>query len=176
VKKHIKLAIAFAALVTLLFSALPALASATPTLTSYEQQLVKCINHERAKRGLAQLHIDAALVASARSHSADMGALKRVDHNLPGCETWTTRIIRSGYAQRGYRFWTAGENIACVGQSYFAPQLTVSMWMKSPMHRAVLLKKNIRDLGVGVMQAADGPFASRGPVLYFTMDVGRRIK
>ena len=100
-----------AALVTLLFSALPAIASAGTALSQYEQQLVQCINLERAQRGLPQLRVNPALVTSARAHSADMGQRKYFEHNVPGGETWQARVIRSGYAVRGYRIWKAGEDI-----------------------------------------------------------------
>jgi uncharacterized protein YkwD len=174
--KHIKLAVALAALVTLLFSALPAIASATTSLNSYEQQLVKCINHERAKHGLSVLRLNTALVASARSHSSDMGQRKYFDHNVPGGETWTARIIRSGYTRRGCRVWKAGEDIYWGAGLLSSPVAAVNAWMHSPTHRAVILAKGFRDVGVGAVQAQDGGGQASCPVWFFTLDEGLRVK
>jgi uncharacterized protein YkwD len=174
--KHIKLVVALAALVTLLFSALPALASASTSLNSYERQLVKCINHERAKRHLSVLRLNTALIASARSHSSDMGQRKYFDHNVPGGETWTARIIRSGYARRGCRVWKAGEDIYWGAGLASSPVAVVVAWMHSPTHRAVILAKSFRDIGVGAVKAADGGGQASCPVWFFTLDEGVRVK
>jgi uncharacterized protein YkwD len=176
VRKHIKLAVLLAALVTMLFSALPAIASASPTLNQYEQQLVKCINQERARQGLPQLRINAALTTSARTHSSDMGQRKYFNHNVPDGETWTARIIRSGYTQRGCRVWKAGEDIYWGAGLKSSPVAVVDAWMHSAAHRAVILAKSFRDVGVGAVQAPDGGGQAPCPVWFFTMDAGRRIK
>ena len=174
--KHIKLALALAAFVTLLFSTLPAIASATTTLNSYEHQLMKCVNHERTKRGLVRLRLNAALVTSARSHSSDMGVRKYFSHNVPGGATWTQRIIRAGYKRQGYRVWKAGEDICWGAGLASSPVAVVDAWMHSPGHRAVILAKSFRDIGVGAVKAADGGGQASCPVWFFTLDEGVRHK
>jgi len=176
VRKHIELAVLLAALLTLLFSALPAIASAGPALNSYELQLVTCINLERAQRGLPQLRISPSLVTSARAHSADMGQRKYFDHNVPGGETWQARVIRSGYSLRGYKVWKAGEDIYWGAGLKSSPVAAVDAWMHSATHRAVILAKGFRDIGVGAIQAPDGGGQASGPVWFFTMDAGVRTK
>jgi uncharacterized protein YkwD len=163
-------------LVTLFLSALPAAAPASTTLSSYEQQIVRYVNHERAKRGLAQLRINASLVTSSRVHSSDMGQREYFNHNAPSGQTWTTRIIRSGYTQRGYRVWRAGENIYWGAGLKSSPVAVVDGWMHSPAHRAVILTRAFRDIGVGAVQAPDGGGQASCPVWFFTMDLGRRIR
>ncbi|MEI6727486.1 MAG: CAP domain-containing protein [Actinomycetes bacterium] len=175
-RKHIEFVVLLAALLTLLTSALPAIASAGPALNSYEQQLVACINLERAQHGLAQLHVNSALVSSARTHSADMGQRKYFDHNVPGGETWQARVIRSGYTVRGYKVWKAGENIYWGANLMSSPVAAVDAWMQSAAHRAVILTKGFRDIGVGAVQAPDGGGQASGPVWFFTLDVGVRTK
>ena len=175
-KKRIELAMLFAALLMLLISALPAIASASPTLNSYEQQLVTCINLERAQRGLPQLRVSPALVTSARAHSADMGLRKYFDHNVPGGETWQARVIRSGYALQGYRTWKAGEDIYWGAGLKSSPVAAVDAWMQSASHRAVILARGFRDIGVGAVQATDGGGQASGPVWFFTLDAGVRAK
>ena len=47
--------------------------------------------------------------------------------------------------------------------------------MKSKAHRAVILTKAFRDLGVGAVKTDDGYGNVDGPVWFFTLDLGRRI-
>ena len=46
--------------------------------------------------------------------------------------------------------------------------------MKSPMHRAVILTRAFRDIGLGAAMAADGFRKCTGAVWFFTLDLGRR--
>ncbi len=174
-KTRCGVAILLVAFATLLFANMPAAASATVSLNSYERQLMKCINRERTDRHLATLRISPTLVDSARAHSADMGAHQYFDHNSPSGETWSRRIVRHGYTRQGYRVWKAGENIAWGAGLFSSPVAIVDSWMKSPMHRAVILTKDFRDLGVGAV-SCDGYGSVDGMVWFFTLDVGRRTK
>jgi len=51
---------------------------------------------------------------------------------------------------------------------FSSPVLIVDKWMKSSMHRAVILTQSFRDLGVGAV--------SDGTVWFFTLDLGRRVR
>jgi len=175
VKTRCGIVILLVALAALLFASLPAAAPAGISLNSYEKQLVKCINKERTTRHLAKLRVNAKLVDSARSHSADMGERQYFDHNSPSGETWSRRIVRHGYTREGYRTWKAGENIAWGAGLYSSPVAIVDLWMKSSMHRAVILAKDFRDLGVGAV-SCNGYGSVDGPVWFFTLDLGRRTK
>ena len=163
------------ALAALLFASLPASAPASVSLNSYEQQLVKYINKERTDRHLAKLRVNAKLVDSARSHSADMGEKQYFDHDSPSGETWSQRIVQHGYTREGYRIWKAGENIAWGAGLFSSPVAIVDTWMASPLHRAVLLAKDFRDMGVGAV-SCDGYGGVDGMVWLFTIDLGRRAK
>ena len=163
------------ALAAVLFASLPAAAPASVSLNSYEQQLVKCINKERTKRGLALLRVDARLVDSARAHSADMGERHYFSHDSPSGETWSQRIMHHGYTREGYRTWKTGENIAWGCGLYSSPVAIVDQWMKSTMHRAVILTKSFRDIGVGAA-SCDGYGSIDGKVWFFTLDLGRRAR
>jgi uncharacterized protein YkwD len=169
------IAIVLVALTALLFASLPAPATARVSLNSYEKQLVKLINHERAKRHLAKLRVNDKLVDAARSHSADMGEKQYFEHDSPGGETWSERIVRHGYTREGYATWKAGENIAWGAGLYSSPVAIVDQWMKSSMHRAVILTKDFRDLGMGAV-SCDGYGSVDGMVWFFTLDLGRRTK
>ena len=155
------------AVVALLLWAAPVLASSQ--LNSYEQQLAKLINHERTSRGLASLGINDSLVGSARAHSSDMVQRKYFSHDspAPNAETWSSRIVRYGYKRSGCRFWEAGEDLYKGKQLFGSPVAAVDAWMHSAGHRAVILTKVFRDMGVGAVQSGDS--------WYFTLDLGRRI-
>jgi uncharacterized protein YkwD len=156
--------------------AAPALAS--PTLNSYEKQLLAQVNKQRAKHGLSQLRLNSKLVASARTHSADMGARKYFEHDAPAPneESWSARIVRCGYTKKGYRCWKAGEDIFYGAGLYSSPVFVVASWMKSPAHRAVILTRAFRDAGVGAVKTEDGYGGIDGVVWFFTLDLGRRIQ
>jgi len=175
VKTRCGIAVLLAALAALLLASMPAAAPAGVTLNSYEQQLVKCINQERTSRHLAKLRVNATLVDSARSHSADMGEKQYFEHDSPSGEKWSARIVRHGYSRQGYRSWKAGENIAWGAGLYSSPVAIVDQWMHSSTHRAVILTKDFRDLGVGAVSCA-GYGSVDGTVWFFTLDLGRRTK
>ena len=155
--------------------AAPALASTS--LNTYEKQLLAQVNKQRAKYGLAQLRLNGNLVAAARAHSTDMGARKYFEHDSPApqSEAWSARIIRCGYTNQGYHYWRAGENIYYGAGICSSPVAVVDAWMKSKAHRAVILTKIFRDIGVGAVKMDDGYGAIDGTVWFFTLDLGRRI-
>ncbi len=156
-----------------LFLAAPALASVS--LNSYEKQVLALVNKQRAKYNLTQLRVNASLVSAARVHSAEMGARKYFSHNSPTGETWSARIIRCGYRKTGYSYWRAGENIYYGSGLYSSPCLVVKAWMASKAHRAVILTKAFRDIGIGAVKTTDGYGSCDGTVWFFTLDLGRRI-
>jgi uncharacterized protein YkwD len=153
--------------------AAPAVASAA--LNNYEKQVVTLVNKQRAKHGLPQLRVNGRLVGAARVHSADMGEQQYFQHNSPSGETWSARIVRCGYTRKGYRYWKAGENIYYGSGLYSSPVAVVRAWMRSPAHRAIILTRVFRDLGVGAVKTPNGFGSIDGTVWFFTLDLGRRI-
>ena len=162
------------ALVGTLLLATPSFASVS--LNQYEKQLVSEINKQRAKRGLAKLRVNGKLVTAARVHSADMGQNKYFDHNSPDGEKWSSRIVRHGYTRAGCRYWKAGENLYYGAGLYSSPYVVVDQWMSSKAHRAVILTKVFRDVGVGAVKTEDGYGSIDGVVWFFTLDLGRRVR
>ena len=163
------------ALVALCIAVIPAVSSAGPQLNPYEQQLVKYVNQERAKADLGKLKVNARLVDSARAHACDMGENKYFQHDSMDGTGWGERIVNHGYTRDGYRVWKAGENIAWGAGLYSAPVLIVDQWMDSAAHRAVVLNKNFKEIGVGAA-STQGFGSVDGEVWFFTMDAGLRAK
>jgi uncharacterized protein YkwD len=164
--------IVLAVIVCSLFLAAPALASSQ--LNRYEKQLIACINKQRSKHGLPKLRVNAKLVDAARGHSAEMGELKYFGHDSASGEDWSSRVVRYGYTRHGFSYWKTGENIYWGASLFSSPVACVNAWMKSAPHRAVMLTRTFRDVGVGAVKTQTGFAGVNGVVWFFTLDLGRR--
>jgi len=172
-KTKLALFLAVAVLATLV--TLPATASASITLTPKEKRVITLINKIRANRGLHKLYVKPCLVRAARAHSAEMGEEQYFDHDSYNGDSFTRRLIRNGYKRVGYSYWKVGENIALGSGLYSTPEVVVDNWMHSTAHRAVILTKCFRNIGIGVKVCADGFGQCDDPVTFYTLDLGRRI-
>lgn len=161
------------AIVCTLSLAAPALA--TVSLSNYEKQVFELVNKQRAKHGLARLWVNTKLVNAARAHSAEMAQKKYFSHSSANGETWSSRIIRYGYTRTGCSYWKAGENIYYGSGLYSSPVAVVKAWMASKPHRAVILTKVYRNIGIGAAKTDSGYAKCDGTVWFFTLDLGRRI-
>jgi uncharacterized protein YkwD len=170
-KTKVALFVTLAVLATLVI--LPATASAT--LTPKEKQVVTLVNKIRANHGLAKLAVKPSLVRAARRHSAEMGAEQYFDHDSYNGESFARRLIRNGYKRAGFSFWKVGEDIAWGSGLYSTPEVIVDDWMHSKAHRAVILTKCFRNIGIGVRVCDAGYGDCTDPVTFFTLDLGRRI-
>jgi uncharacterized protein YkwD len=111
---------------------------------------VLCLhNLERVRRGLPKLRESAKLRRAANRHSAHMVGAHFFDHTSPGGASMVDRIRRTGYTSRA-RSWGLGENIAWgSGRLATAAQIHRS-WMSSPGHRANILQRSFREIGIGI--------------------------
>ena len=71
-------------------------------------------------------------------------------HNSRSGARFGSRIARAGYF-RGAARWFVGENL---GLARSTPRSLVRSWMKSSSHRANVLNRRFRDIGVSVTAAA----------------------
>jgi uncharacterized protein YkwD len=172
-KTKVALFLTVAILATLVI--LPATASASITLTPKEKRIVTLINKIRTNRDLPKLVVKPSLVRAARNHSAEMGAEQYFDHDSANGDSFARRLIRNGYKRSGYSFWKVGENIAWGSGLYSTPEVIVDNWMHSKLHRAVILTKCFRNIGIGVKVCDAGYGDCADPVTFFTLDLGRRI-
>lgn len=118
------------------------------TVRAYEQEVVRLVNAERAKYGLAALTEDWELSRVARYKSQDMHDNRYFAHTSPIYGTPFQMIRAFGLSYR-----TAGENIA---MGYATPAAVVAGWMNSEGHRANILSSAYTKIGVGYV--ADGRY------------------
>lgn len=128
------------------------------------------LNRQRRAHGLRPLRASRTLGRAAVGLSHAMVVRRFFSHFAP----WpggdmVSRLKRAGYVVPGLS-WTAGENIAW-GEGYLASaRSTVNGWMHSPGHRANILNRTFREIGLGV--AAGVPVGGRGAT--YTTDFGKR--
>lgn len=154
-------------------AACPAAASnpSGTTLRSVRRTTLCLLNRERRNRGLSRLRANRKLVRSASRYSRRMVRRNFFSHVSPGGSTPTQRIRNAGYL-RGARGWTIAENLAWGSGSYASPLRTVRSWMQSPGHRANILSRSYREIGIGVAIGAPAG-GVRGAATY-TTHFGRR--
>lgn len=103
--------------------------------SKFPQQVLDLVNKERAKAGLHPLCLAGDLQQAAAVRAREITRV--LSHNRPDGSKFYT-VLRSK--------WGAGENIAT---GYPTPEEAVEGWMNSPGHRANILRKGYKELGVG---------------------------
>ncbi|MDO9378808.1 MAG: CAP domain-containing protein [Nocardioidaceae bacterium] len=115
-------------------------ASAAPR-SAVEKAVVKATNAERTARGLVALKKGTCVQRYADRWAASLARRQVMEHQ------------DLGTVLRACRLSSVGENVA-VG--YPTARSTVKAWMKSPGHRANILTRGYRQIGVGVARGSDG--------------------
>ncbi len=113
---------------------------------SYAEQVVKLVNEERAKAGLPALKLDADITKAANVRAIEIK--QKFSHTRPDGSSFSSVLKEQGVSYRG-----SGENIAW-GQK--TPEQVMNGWMNSDGHRANILNKNYKNIGVGYYQDANG--------------------
>jgi uncharacterized protein YkwD len=111
------------------------------------------LNRERASHGLRRLRADAKLRRAADGHAGDMVAKHYFDHTSKSGASFVTRIKRTGWT-KSRRSWTVGENIGYGSGSLATPREMVKGWMHSSGHRANILARSFKMIGIGVANGA----------------------
>lgn len=138
-----------------------------------ESKLLDEINRVRSQRGLSSLRWSTQLTAAANQHSSSMAGKGYFTHeSANGGAFW--RRIASFYGQRGFQQWAVGENLLWSAPDV-DPAGALRMWMNSPEHRANLLDRSWREIGVSALHAARAPGVyGGGEVTIVTADFGVR--
>ena len=113
--------------------------------SKYPAEVLRLVNVERAKVGLQPLKFADDLAASALIRAREIPI--KFSHTRPNGSKCFTAMPQIGHI--------LGENLAG-GQT--TPQKVVAAWMDSPTHRANILNKNFRELGVVYYYQANSKF------------------
>jgi uncharacterized protein YkwD len=138
-----------------------------------ELQIAQQINLLRRARRLKPLTVSARLAAAAAQHTREMGVDGYFEHeSFDGTAFW--KRIERWYPSRNWSTWSVGENLAYESPDVSAQQ-SVTLWMNSPPHRANLLSRSWREIGISVMHfdSASGDYEN-APVTLVTADFGLR--
>jgi uncharacterized protein YkwD len=141
--------------------------------TANEASMLQLINHARTQRGLAPLHLHAALSRAALAHSSDMMDRHYFSHSSLGGASCAARARCAGYSVSGCRSWTVAEAIGWGRSLAGTPRAVFSAWMRSAYHRAIILGRRWRDVGIGCVS---GTFQGASGSWMYTVDVGRRSR
>ena len=115
---------------------------------AFELEVIRLVNEQRKKNGLAELKEDWQLSRVARYKSEDMKQNKYFSHTSPTYGS-PFEMMKSF----GISYKTAGENIA---RGYKTPKSVVDGWMNSSGHRANILNSKFTHIGVGYVE--DGSY------------------
>lgn len=116
------------------------------------------LNRQRAQHGLPPLRENGILDATSQQHSDEMVRLDYFEHDAPDGRSVEDRLRAAGYS-RGANA-SAGENIAYGAGKLATPAEIVAAWMRSPPHRADILRAAFTEIGIGV--ALGAPQLGRG--------------
>lgn len=117
-------------------------------LQSLEDEVIRLVNAERSKNGLAPLTKNWQASRVARYKSQDM-----IDKNYFAHQSPTYGSPFTMMQSFGLKFSAAGENIA-YGQRTASE--VMNAWMNSPGHRANILSAAYTEIGVGAAKKANG--------------------
>ena len=107
-----------------------------------ENEVIRLVNIEREKNGLAPLKANWELSRVARYKSLDMAEKNYFSHTSP-----TYGSPFKMMTDFGLTYYSAGENIA-MGQK--TPADVMKGWMNSSGHRANILNSSYTEIGVGL--------------------------
>ena len=114
------------------------------TNAAYINRIVELVNEERAKVGLSPVTLDKKVQAAAQVRAKEI--VTSFSHTRPDGTSFSTALKEQNVSYRG-----SGENIAW-GQK--SPEAVMNAWMNSSGHRANILNKNFKTIGVGYYRIA----------------------
>ncbi len=122
----------------------------TSTPEELAAEVVRLVNVERAKEGLAPLGTYDSLTRAAQIRAPEIVTI--FSHDRPDGTSCFTAMDQTG-AKKGAYTW--GENIAAGNATAAA---TVEQWMNSPGHRANILNAKFTHIGVGYQHSAGSTY------------------
>lgn len=113
---------------------------------AFTAEVVRLVNVERQRAGLSPLSPAADLTQLAAVRAEEISRV--YSHTRPDGRSPMEAL------DPHHRHYT-GENIAA---GYDSPEKVVDGWMHSPGHRANILSRHFREIGVGYYHSASGPY------------------
>ncbi|MEO6712977.1 MAG: CAP domain-containing protein [Mycobacteriales bacterium] len=114
-------------------------------LNAAEARMLRLVNVQRARAGVPVLRIAAGYTDVARRWSRAMAARHTLVHN--------PRLAANVSTSGGATWRAIGENVAYG----YGPSTVFAMYMKSPPHRANILSRSYRYVGIGWVETSAGP-------------------
>jgi len=137
------------------------------TLREARDATLCLLNRVRAQHGLPPLRLNARLGRAAGAHSRDMVRRRYFAHDSLNGASPFARMFAAHYVPRNASWWL-GENIGWGSGWLGRPIAMVRAWMHSPPHRANILSRHFRDIGIGIAPGA--PVGGHGAT--YTTDFG----
>ena len=110
--------------------------------SDYAFQLLELTNRERAKENLPALKMNEMLMSAAKIRAAETQIL--FSHTRPDNSSCFT-VSEMAH----------GENLVCCSLSVGTPAKLMDLWMNSPGHRANILNRNYRSVGIACCQVGN---------------------
>ncbi len=137
------------------------------------QRSIGCLlNRARRRHGARRLRANGRLERAARGHTEYMRRHHCFSHECPGEPSFLARLKRVHYLLGGLRRWKVAENIGWGGGPHSTPKAIVRAWMHSAGHRANILDRDYRQLGIGFAPGSPRGKGHSGGT--FTTDFGLR--
>ncbi len=127
------------------------------------------IDEIRRARGLNALAPQGNLKRAAKAHNRHMLDGACFSHQCSGEADLVQRVTSAGYLPCSCT-WTVGENLAWGVKERSSPAAIVDAWMHSPPHREMILRRGLKDVGVGVIAGRPGSSKANGAT--YTADFG----
>ena len=143
----------------------------TIELNSSEKQTLDLHNKTRLDRGLPRLCVHPVLTKAARAHSQEMLDKGYFSHDSYDGEASAEGLKRFGYTSKGYSYYKIGENIAWGSGHLGSPENIFKSWMNSSGHKANILGKDFRQVGIGL---PTGTYRGYKETAIYTVDFGTR--
>ena len=131
------------------------------------------INEKRRHAGLKSLDRSKKLQRAAQGHTDHMVDTGCFSHECSGEAGLDIRLDSVDYLRDGLSSWAYGENIAWGMNDQGAPRAIVAAWMDSPGHRANILSRGFREIGVGFSPGT--PSSHKDPGGIYTTDFGLAV-
>ena len=127
------------------------------TIKRVRKAIVCLVNHQRRTVGVGKVRTNLRLQKAATAHVKDMRARLFFAHEGPGGPDLVSRL-------QSARFWpaTAGENLAAGTGSMATARVIVDAWMHSAGHRANMLDRRFKWIGIGIGHTFPNPPTAPG--------------